>query len=68
MDRGLFAALSRQFLDRDANETELTAMTGQAERAATHVAAHPAGRNGALFAVEPAHFEQALREAQHEPH
>lgn len=67
MDYGVFAALARQFLDRDANEAELTAMTGQAERGAAHVAAHPAGHGGALFAVEPAHFERTLKEAYDEP-
>lgn len=67
MDHGNFAALARQFLDRAANEAELIAMSGQAERAARHVAAPSAARGVALFAIEPTHFEKTLQEARHEP-
>ena len=67
MDHGNFAALARQFLDRDANDAELIAMSGQAERAARHVAAPSAARGVALFAIEPAHFDKTLQAARHEP-
>jgi hypothetical protein len=49
-----YGQLLCQFLGRDANAAERTAMVGQAERAAAMIAAHPLGKDGGLFNVEPA--------------
>jgi hypothetical protein len=58
-----YMALSRQFLGRDANEAEQTAMAGQAERAAIWIAPHPYGRDGGLFNIEPASWDAVMKVA-----
>ena len=59
-----YTQLARQFLGRDANAAERTAMVGQAERAATAIAAHPLGKDGGLFNVEPAAWDGLMQTGQ----
>ncbi|WP_334174489.1 hypothetical protein [Pseudoxanthobacter sp.] len=60
MEDTLAARLSALWLGRPATEAEARAMAAQADRAAPLAMARaPAG---ALFAVEPAHFDRLLQE------
>jgi hypothetical protein len=60
-EKDFYMALSRQFFGRDANEAELTAMAGQAERTAKWIAPHPYGRDGGLFNIEPASWDVVMK-------
>ncbi len=60
-EKQFYQALTQQFLGRDANEAELTAMVGQAERAALWIAPQRYGRDGGLFDVEPASWDAVMK-------
>ncbi|WP_137131118.1 hypothetical protein [Rhizobium sp. FY34] len=59
----VMAALAESYWGRHASEPELLAMTGELRRDSASIAPSALGRGGALFTVEPAHYD-ALMQAE----
>ncbi|NTF34523.1 hypothetical protein [Rhizobium skierniewicense] len=59
-NRDMVAALAQGYWARPAVEAELVAMAGEMARDSAAIAPSPLGKGGALFNVEPAHFDALL--------
>ncbi|MET0171070.1 hypothetical protein [Agrobacterium sp. lyk4-40-TYG-31] len=59
-DREIMAALAERYWGRPVVEAELTAMAGEVARDSIAIAPSPLGQAGAMFNIEPAHFDALL--------
>ncbi|UHS58430.1 hypothetical protein [Agrobacterium vaccinii] len=58
--KDIVAALAEYYWGRPAVEAELTAMAGEVARDSIAIAPSALGKSGALFNIEPAHFDALL--------
>ncbi|XUY28884.1 hypothetical protein RMR21_017500 [Agrobacterium sp. rho-8.1] len=59
-NKDIVAALAQAYWARPAVEAELVAMAGEMARDSAAIAPSPLGKGGALFNIEPAHFDAFL--------
>lgn len=58
--KDIVAAIAENYWGRPAVEAELVAMAGEIARDSAAIAPSPLGQSGALFNIEPAHFDILL--------